>query len=83
MISSISSFEVINVVRFAKSEGRIPDRKSFKCIFVSAAAAAAAISHNDIKTLLANGLSTFSLKANQFLVMVQEVFLEILLTVPS
>ena len=29
MISSISSFEIINIVRFAKSEGRVADRITF------------------------------------------------------
>ena len=41
----------------------------------------AAVNSNSIKRLLANGLSTFSLKTMQFLVMVLNVYLEILLII--
>ena len=58
MISFISSFEIVNVVYFAKSERRIPDPKFFLWIAASVAAAAA-VNPNGIKTLLANGFSTF------------------------
>ena len=53
VISSIYSFEIINAVA--------PDPKSFFWIAVgvTAAAAAAAVNTNGIKTLLANGVSTF------------------------
>ena len=62
MISFIGSFEIISVVRFAKSEGSNPDPKIFFWIASSVAAAAAPINPNGIKTLLANGLSTFFIK---------------------
>ena len=42
---------------------------------------AAVVSPNGIKALLANGLSTFSIKGNAFLVMVLNEHLKILLTV--
>ena len=60
MVLLISSFEIINVVRLAKSEGRAPDPN----IFLRVAAAAAAINPNGIKTFLTNGLSTFTIKNN-------------------
>ena len=60
MVLLISSFEIINVVRLAKSEGRAPDPN----IFLWVAAAAAAINPNGIKTFLTNGLSTFTIKNN-------------------
>ena len=73
MISFISSFETINVVLSgAKSKGW-PDPNIFLWIagsVTAAAATAAAVNSKCIKTLLANGLRTFSLKAIQFLVMV-------------
>ena len=56
MISSISSFESINVV--------IPDPKTFFWIAASVAVAAA-VNPNGIKTLLANDLSTSSVKGKQ------------------
>ena len=60
MISFISSFEIINVViREAKSKGRT-DPKTF---FWIAAADAAAVNPNGIKTLLANDFSTFQYKS--------------------
>ena len=49
----------------------------FLCISASAADAVA-VTSNGIRTLLANGLHMF-FKANEFLVMIQEVYLEILL----
>ena len=64
MISFISSFEIINVVYFAKSEGRIPDPTFFLWIAAYVAAAAAAVNPNGVKTLLANGFSTFFIKDN-------------------
>ena len=42
---------------------------------------AAAVNPNGIKALLASGLSTFSLNAIQFLVMLLKVYLKILLIV--
>ena len=59
MISFIYSSEIINVVRFAKSEGCAPDLNIFLWI-AAFVADADAVSPNGIKTLLANGLSTFS-----------------------
>ena len=59
MISFISSFKIINVVCFAKSEGCIPDPNIFLWIAISVADAAA-VNPNGIKTLLTNGLGTFS-----------------------
>ena len=44
------------------------------------AADATVVNPNGVKNVLANGLS-FSLKADQFLVMIEEVYLEILLIV--
>ena len=58
MVLLISSFEIINVVRLAKSEGRAPDPNIFLWV------AAAAINPNGIKTFLTNGLSTFTIKNN-------------------
>ena len=55
MISVISSFEIINVV--------VPDPNIFLLIAASVAYAGA-VNTNDIKMLLANGLSTFSIKDN-------------------
>ena len=62
MISSISSIEIIDVVRFGKSKGckaKTPgylDLKIFSCI------TDAAVYPNGIETLLTNGLSTFPIK---------------------
>ena len=69
MISSISSFEIINVVSYAKSEGRMPITKIVIGIAASVANADV-VNPNDIETLFANFLSTFFVKANQFLIMV-------------
>ena len=80
MISFISSFEIVNVSRFDKSEGRATDPRTFLRIAESVAAAVA-VNLNDIKTLLANCLSTFSIKEIQFLVMILKVYLQILLVV--
>ena len=52
MISYISLFEIINAV--------IPDPK--KLFRIASSVAAAAANHSGIKTLLANGLSTFFIK---------------------
>ena len=57
----INFFEIINVV--------VPDTKIFFWI-AATVAYTAAVNRNVIKTLLANGLSVFFLKASQFLVMV-------------
>ena len=54
MISNISSLEIANVV--------IPYQKCFFWITSSVAATAAAVNCNGIKTLSANGLSTFFIK---------------------
>ena len=56
-----------NVVRFAKSEGHVPDPNIFFWI-ASSVADAAAINPNGIKTLLDNGVSTFPIKGNPVLV---------------
>ena len=65
MVLLISSFEIINVVRLAKSEGRAPDPNIFLWVAAAAAAAAAAaINPNGIKTFLNNGLSTSTIKNN-------------------
>ena len=58
MISSISLFEAINALHCAESEGRISDPNILLCIPKSDATAAGA-NLIGIKTLLANGLSTF------------------------
>ena len=66
IISSISSFDIINVVL---CEGWLwPDPNIFLCIPASAADAAA-VNPKGIKTLLANGLITFLLMVILFLVM--------------
>ena len=54
MISFISSLEIINVV--------MSDPDIF--LWIAASVAAAAVNPNGIKTLLANGLSKFSIKSN-------------------
>ena len=61
MISSISSFNIINIGCFAKPEGRIPDSKIFFLI-VPSVADTAAVNPNGIKKLLANVLRTFFIK---------------------
>ena len=62
MTSFISSFEFINVVdREAKSGGHVPDPNVSLWIAASVADATA-VNTNDIKTLLANGLSIFYIK---------------------
>ena len=55
MVSLISSLEILNVLK--------PDPNIFLCIAASVANASA-VNSNVIKTLLANGLSTFSIKGN-------------------
>ena len=70
MISFIAYLEIINVVL------------SDPIISLSVAASAAdatAFNPGDTKTLLSNGLSTFSIKGNPVLVMVLKVYLKILL----
>ena len=57
-ISSISLFEIINVVLLL-----LPDPKIFLCILASVADAAA-VNPNGIKTLLANGLIAFFIRGN-------------------
>ena len=69
-MSIISSLEIINVVE--------PDPNIFLLIAVSVAGAAA-VNPDSMKTLFANGLSTFLLKSIQFLVVVLKVYLKILL----
>ena len=59
-MSSISLFDIISVV--------FPDPKIFLCIPASAADAAAA-NPKGIKTFLADGLITFFINGNPFLVM--------------
>ena len=61
MILFISSIEIINVVHFGKSEGCVPDPNINRPIAV---ADAAVVNPNWIKTLLANGLTTFFIKGN-------------------
>ena len=73
-MSSISSFDIISVV--------VPDLKIFLCTPSSAADAVVA-NPNGIKTLLVDGLITFSLMVVLFLIMDQEVYQEILLIVLS
>ena len=66
-----SSFENINVVVCsAKSEESLEPEIFF---WNDASIADAAVNSISVKTLLANGLSTFPLKANQVLVMVPDV----------
>ena len=61
-MSFIFSFEIINVaVREAKAEGRNPDPNIY--LWIAAAVADAAVASNDIKTILANGLSKFFVKS--------------------
>ena len=64
IISFISSFEIISVV--------LSDKNIFLWI-ASSVATATAVNPNKIKTLLASGLSKFSLNAIHFLVMVLKV----------
>ena len=65
MISSISSFEIINIVFFAKSEGRTPVPKILFWIAASVAEAAA-VNSNGFETLLAYDLSSFFIKDKPF-----------------
>ena len=68
MISFISSFKIINVV--------VPYLNNFFWI-AAYVADAAAVNLNGIKTLLANSLSTFSIKGKPALVMVVKFHLKI------
>ena len=63
MISFTFWFEIINVVREVKSEGGTLNPNIFLQIAESVVDAAA-VNFNGIKTLLVNGLSTFSIKGN-------------------
>ena len=63
MISFTFWFEIINVVREVKSEGGTLNPNIFLQIGESVVDAAA-VNFNGIKTLLVNGLSTFSIKGN-------------------
>ena len=74
MISFKSSFENTSVV--------VHNPKIFLGITISVADAAA-VNPKGSKTLLANVLSTFSIKITPVLVMVQEFCLKILLTLSS
>ena len=63
IMSSILSFDIINIVALCKAEGEEwwwPDPKIFLCI----PASAAAVNSKGIKTILANGLITFFIKGN-------------------
>ena len=63
IMSSILSFDIINIVVLCKAEGEEcwwPDPKIFLCI----PASAAAVNSKGIKTILANGLITFFIKGN-------------------
>ena len=71
-ISFISSFQIINVV--------LPDRDIFLCI-AALVADGAAVNRNDIKTLIANGLSTFPIKGSPVFSNVPKSLLKILLIV--
>ena len=66
-MSSISSFEIINVVKL------LPDPKILLSIPASAANAAA-VNPNGIKTLLVYGLVTYLLMVILFLVMDKEIY---------
>ena len=63
IISFISSLEIVNVVCFAKSVQYIPDPKTFLWVDASVTDAAA-VNPDDIKMILANGLSAFPVKDN-------------------
>ena len=63
MISFISSLDIINVVREAKSERRVPDPNIFLWLATSVAVGAA-VNPNGIKTILGNCLSAFPIKGN-------------------
>ena len=76
MISFNSSFKIIDVVIREDNSEWWPDPNIFLWITASIADAAA-VKPTGSKTLLANGLSTFALKAIQFLVMVLKVYLKI------
>ena len=82
-MSFISLSDIISVVVcFTESKGLLPEPKIFLCISASTADAAV-VKSNGTKTLLANGLATFLLMVMLFLIMAQEVYLEILLIVSS
>ena len=61
MILFISSFEIVNLICFGKSEGRVQDPKMFFLIAASVADVGA-VNPYGIKALLGNGLSTFFIK---------------------
>ena len=56
MISFSSSLEIVNVARFAKFKGRVPDPNI--ALWRAASVADAAVHPYGIKLVLANGLST-------------------------
>ena len=70
----LSSFEIVSV------DAEVP-KVSFQ--IAKSVADTDTVNPNSIKSLFADGLSTFSLKANKFLVIVQVVCPQILLTVQS
>ena len=76
MTSSISWFQIIDVVLL------IPNPKIFFWVAASVSDAAV-VNPNGVNMPFANVLRNFLLKANQFLVMVQETYLKILLIAPS
>ena len=72
MISSISSFGIINVVVCGAKYDGLPKPIIFSWIHASPANAPA-VNPNGIKMLLPNGLSTFVINGKFFLVKTQEV----------
>ena len=89
-MSSFSLFDIINTVLLLLllsllllllwEDEWLPDPNIFLCIPLSAADATA-INPKGIKTLLANGLITFFINGNLFLVMNLVIYQEILLIV--
>ena len=81
MMSSYSSFDIINVICGAEEEWLLlPDPNIFLCIPASAADAAA-VNPKGINTLLANDVITFFAMVIQFLTMDQVIYQETLLIV--
>ena len=79
MMPSLSPFDFINIVN---ERWLCPDPKIYSCIPTSAADAVA-VNPRGKKKLLANGLITFFINGNPFLVMEPEVYQEILPSVSS
>ena len=75
---SLSPFDIISIVN---ERWLCPDPKIYLCIPASAADAVAVNPRK--KKLLANGLITFFINGNPFLVMEPEVYQEIILIVSS